>query len=406
MTITVPQQDSYEATLTQALDGSSTAYTIYVSEVPVFTFPAEKEVVMTINPTKGFSRQENVLIESYNTNAKTLTVKSGGRAQDRYNGDSPTALSHAVGSKIILSNPYVMLLQLENGVLVNGGVFQSGVSFLSDTAAATLQVPNMTTAVRDAIVTPANGMFIYNTTDGVAQVYDGGSWLDLETGDPVPNASETVAGLVELSTATEAAAGTSAGATGARLVPPNSLVNETSSATRIIPITGTDGKLSGGFTDFTDTDYYVESTAGAADAGKSVITDSNGVLDSSLLTNGVSKIDFTSVDVSVSATGIVATDVALGYRPKVAWAMIQVDDSTDDWGYIQIVDGEGGYAVGTDPPNMFLAPNNGGQYNMSSNDITGTFTITFIDTGLTVTRNIATASATRPVYYRIVTIKP
>lgn len=61
------------------------------------------------------------------------------------------------------------------------------------------------------------------------------------------NASETVKGIIELATATEAAAGTSSGATGARLVAPNSLVNETSSATRIIPITNASGKLSSGF---------------------------------------------------------------------------------------------------------------------------------------------------------------
>ncbi|MEX5669731.1 hypothetical protein ABFV57_33300, partial [Pseudomonas neuropathica] len=78
--IGIPLEDNYEATLTQALAASGSALTIYVSRTPVATFPASTEVVMTINPKKGFTRQENVLIESYNSTTKTLTVKAAGRA--------------------------------------------------------------------------------------------------------------------------------------------------------------------------------------------------------------------------------------------------------------------------------------------------------------------------------------
>ena len=104
--ISVPLEDNYEATLTQALSASGSALTIYVSRTPVATFPVGQEVVMTINPKKGFTRQENVLIEGYDATAKTLTVKAAGRAQSRYAGDSASALSHAVGSKIIISDSY------------------------------------------------------------------------------------------------------------------------------------------------------------------------------------------------------------------------------------------------------------------------------------------------------------
>lgn len=63
------------------------------------------------------------------------------------------------------------------------------------------------------------------------------------------NANETAAGCVQLATAVQAAAGTSAGSSGARLVPPNSLLNATPSATTIIPVTSTLGKLAQGFLD-------------------------------------------------------------------------------------------------------------------------------------------------------------
>lgn len=65
------------------------------------------------------------------------------------------------------------------------------------------------------------------------------------------NSSETVSGCSQLATAAQATAGTSAGSTGARLVLPGSLANATPSATTIVPITSTLGKLAQGFLDLT-----------------------------------------------------------------------------------------------------------------------------------------------------------
>ena len=129
MTISIPLEDNYEATLTQKLADSGSALTIYVSRTPVATIPASKELVMTINPKKGFNRQENVLIESYNSVAKTLTVKSGGRAQSRYNGDSPTALEHSVGSKIIISDAYPVWNVLDDYLSTTGGTMTGAINF-------------------------------------------------------------------------------------------------------------------------------------------------------------------------------------------------------------------------------------------------------------------------------------
>lgn len=51
-----------------------------------------------------------------------------------------------------------------------------------------------------AIPSPQNGMVIYNIADAVNQQYIGGAWSDISTGPVTPNASETVAGKVQLAT--------------------------------------------------------------------------------------------------------------------------------------------------------------------------------------------------------------
>lgn len=67
-----------------------------------------------------------------------------------------------------------------------------------------------------------------------------------------PDASTTTKGLVEIATTAELIAGTASGGTSALLVAPNSFFNDGSSATNLVPVTGTDGKLSQGFLDLTE----------------------------------------------------------------------------------------------------------------------------------------------------------
>lgn len=76
-------------------------------------------------------------------------------------------------------------------------------------------IPVLTTAERDAITWPANGASIYNTTDGEYQDRAGGSWVTRASGGTFPNASETVAGKVEIATEAERINGTDTGGTGA-----------------------------------------------------------------------------------------------------------------------------------------------------------------------------------------------
>lgn len=65
------------------------------------------------------------------------------------------------------------------------------------------------------------------------------------------NASASQNGISQLATATQCRAGTATGSTGALLICPNSLFNSTQSATTIVPVTGTNGKLAQGFQDLT-----------------------------------------------------------------------------------------------------------------------------------------------------------
>ena len=230
MSVSIPLEDNFEATLTQKLDASASALTIYVSKVPTATIPAGKEVVLTIAPKKGFTRQENVLVESYSAVNKTLTIKTAGRAQSRYNGDSPVPFEHPVGTKIIISDAFPVWNSLDDFIPVTGGTFTGPLDFGG--ASATFRLPNLTTVARDALVAPQNGMKIYNTTLGEEQSYNGGTWVTVASGGTFPNASETVAGKAEQSTLAQQITKTETGETGAPLFlnPKNTAINSTDAA--------------------------------------------------------------------------------------------------------------------------------------------------------------------------------
>uniref|UniRef100_UPI0019D337A8 hypothetical protein n=1 Tax=Brachyspira hyodysenteriae TaxID=159 RepID=UPI0019D337A8 len=72
--------------------------------------------------------------------------------------------------------------------------------------------PTVTTSQRDSIASPSNGMIVYNSTTGAMNQYIGGAWTTFATGSVV-NATDAVAGKVDLATAAEVAAGTATDAT-------------------------------------------------------------------------------------------------------------------------------------------------------------------------------------------------
>ncbi len=129
MAVTIPLEDNYEAILTQALAADAASLTVYVSKTPVCTIPAGKEVVITIDPGRGFLYQENCLMESYDAVNKTITLKTAGRAVARYAGDTATALPHAVGAKIIISDNYWVWENTNDYLPLAGGIMTGPIQF-------------------------------------------------------------------------------------------------------------------------------------------------------------------------------------------------------------------------------------------------------------------------------------
>lgn len=90
---------------------------------------------------------------------------------------------------------------------------------------------SLTQAQIDALPTTGQGL-VFNSTLGLYQILQGGSWVSVETGSVTPNASETVAGKVEIATQAQTDAGTETGETGAVLsVTPKTLVQNTANIT-------------------------------------------------------------------------------------------------------------------------------------------------------------------------------
>lgn len=173
---------------------------------------------------KGNERFEIIQASSHSTASgiTTITIAANGRALPLYGvgAGSGTGNVHDVGAEIcsaILARP---LNELASQTIAKNGDTMTGALQFSGTTHGGIRAVNLTTAERTAL-TPSNGYIVYDTTAGEFYVYQGGAWSVVSSGSTQPNASETVAGKVELATTTEITDRTSAGATGARLVPPN-----------------------------------------------------------------------------------------------------------------------------------------------------------------------------------------
>ena len=121
-------------------------------------------------------------------------------------------------------------------------------------------IPTGTTAQLAALLElPAGGMVAYDTTLGKTVFREGSAWVQNAAGGTVANASETVAGKVELATNAEMGAGTSTGGSGARLVPPNDQLVKTSSGAgdeNKLPVLNASGKLADGFVSKTSVEQH------------------------------------------------------------------------------------------------------------------------------------------------------
>ncbi len=120
--------------------------------------------------------------------------------------------SHSVLDSIRGDINNLHINQISEMVPLSGGVMTGALSF-SGTTNPGIRANNLTTVQRDAL-TPAEGMVIMNTTEGVLQKYETGAWASFASGS-VSNASTTVAGKLEVGTQTEVDTPTDTGGTGA-----------------------------------------------------------------------------------------------------------------------------------------------------------------------------------------------
>lgn len=217
--------------------------------------PQATTLEFTLDHENGNS--ETILADSHATvnGITTITINALGRAIPKFGtgAGSATGLEHFVGSSIGCVNvarPLNILGLITSEKLdLTGGTLTGPLGF-SGAANRGLSVVSLTTAQRDALVGVPDGTEIFNTTTGMFNDRTAGAWVDRASGGVFPNASEAVAGKVELATNAEMGLGTSVGGTGARLVPPNDQLVKASSgapdANKLAVLDNT-GKFAAGF---------------------------------------------------------------------------------------------------------------------------------------------------------------
>lgn len=258
--VNIPKQSYFSAQLGSAIDASQTSG-IILTDVPDYT-PGGETVYLNILDSGGV---ETISVTGWNSSTNELSGVT--RAVATYTGETATAFAHAAGITVVLAddwNYWDDILEAVNSKMDEDGGIATG----------SFTIPNLTEVERDAL-TPTNGMLCYNTTSGTFQFYDGGAWADVGTAT-VNNASETVAGVIEIATNAEMGTGTSTGSTGARLMAPNDQLVKTSSGAgdeNKLPVLNSDGQFEIGFLN----------SANTSTANKIVQGDSSGLIDPSWL---------------------------------------------------------------------------------------------------------------------------
>lgn len=259
----IPKQSFFSEALSSPIDASQTSG-IVLSDVPEYSPGGETIYLNILDP----DNPEIISVTGWNSSTNALSGVT--RGVDIYTGAGSSGVAHAAGTEVVIADDWNIFSDIATAVNskadIAGETFTGPVDFSG--ASTTLRIPNLTTVERDALGAPTNGMLVYDTTAGEFQYYDGGAWHSVGTAS-VPNASATVAGIIEMATNAEMGTGTSAGGTGALLVPPNDELVKTSSGAgdeNKIPILDANGELAMGFID----------TSTTAEASKIPLADGNG----------------------------------------------------------------------------------------------------------------------------------
>lgn len=175
--------------------------------------------------------------QNVNGTATLSGVVRGMSFYSPYAGSTTLAVAHAGGANFIISN--------------TAGFYGQQFLFANNAGSSTATITYSNTAPPFYYPGPgaqSTGSAIATTSEFASIAYVNA----ISTGG-APNASASVKGIVQLATAAQAALGTILGSTGASLVLPASLATSTpyNSGSNVIPVTGTNEKLSQAFLDLT-----------------------------------------------------------------------------------------------------------------------------------------------------------
>jgi hypothetical protein len=160
-----PLRDGFDTTLTQRLDSATGAggY-INVAATPDFTLPSG--VTTSLRLDTGNDRAEEIEIDLIDSANKRLRIKTRNITQG--NGVTTTAQTHPAGASCIISDSYAFWKAIVDAINGFSGPF---ITYADD-------------AARDAAIpSPVDYQVCGNTAAGAVQVYVGGNWENLATGD-------------------------------------------------------------------------------------------------------------------------------------------------------------------------------------------------------------------------------
>lgn len=183
------------------------------------------------------------------TNITTLSNLRRGLSLTSPGFTAGTGLSFDAGSSVkVVDYPVVYNFTLHKDTV--NSFTGSGRLTSTQTNQAFLNLNCVTTTQRNAFSVVNEGDFICNSTSGTFQQRIGGTWADVAAG-ATANATESVAGKIQLGTVSDQSAATVTGTTGASTV--------------------------------VQTQYLIRLSAGSADKGKIALLDRGGVFTGSLL---------------------------------------------------------------------------------------------------------------------------
>jgi len=206
---------------------SASATTIKVS--PIKKWVNAVETTGGFNTTEGFfmlidssGRSEYGSFDTNSVGADNVSTLTGVRR-----GLSPTGATFTAGTGsewdagtriFIVDYPIVWqnIITKDTAQSITGLKTFSTIKFAT-AGTEYFELPSLTTTERDAL-SAVNGMMIYNETTSRLNTYEGGAW-GVSSASTVADASESVAGKIELGTVAEQGTKTTTGSTGAALVP-------------------------------------------------------------------------------------------------------------------------------------------------------------------------------------------